>query len=425
MGKRVYTTTEYGSFLSEKHIDGYVTLPDRTFQQLRQFVLSDQSSQLLGLTGKGSLGEVITVKNYVGIIALPDGAVIQILPKIYSAVQDDKAHSKSKKLLLQMLKTLREAPNHTLPPAQVDIVNMDILEIFIRMFLDELLLLVQRGSKCGYENVQENLNLVKGKLLFSQQLRKNFAHQERCYVAYDAFTINRPENRLIRSTLLILERKSVNEKNRRDIRMLLQTMEQVDRSRSIERDFAQCVSDRSMKDYRNILRWCRIFLTNHSFTSFTGQERAFALLYPMEKLFESYIAAQLKRSMGEEKYQITAQDRSCWLFESPNQFQLRPDVVVRRRMDGAVFVLDTKWKLLDKTQRNLGISQADMYQMYAYQKKYGAETVTLLYPKTEWVDTDEPLEFHGEDGVHVLVRFVDLFCVQESIKELQKLMEER
>ena len=32
-----------------------------------------------------------------------------------------------------------------------------------------------------------------------------------------------------------------------------------------------------------------------SFTSFSGSEVAFALLFPMETLFESYIAAQLKK----------------------------------------------------------------------------------------------------------------------------------
>jgi methionyl-tRNA synthetase len=48
--------------------------------------------------------------------------------------------------------------------------------------------------------------------------------------------------------------------------------------------------------------------------------------------------------------------------------------------------MDTKWKRLSGSlKNNYGISQADMYQMYAYQKKYEAKGndvngVTLLYP---------------------------------------------
>lgn len=62
---------------------------------------------------------------------------------------------------------------------------------------------------------------------------------------------------------------------------------------------------------------------------------------------------------------------------------MRPDIVVKRKADGAVFILDTKWKILADSKTNYGISQADMYQMYAYQKKYGANHVTLVYPKTD------------------------------------------
>ena len=58
--------------------------------------------------------------------------------------------------------------------------------------------------------------------------------------------------------------------------------------------------------------------------------------------------------------------------------------------------------------------------MYAYQKKYDAKNVTLLYPKTEQVQT-ENIEFREiyDDGVVVRVRFVDLFDIQNSLVSLQ------
>ena len=68
---------------------------------------------------------------------------------------------------------------------------------------------------------------------------------------------------------------------------------------------------------------------------------------------------------------------------------------------------------------NYGIAQADMYQMYAYQKKYGAENVTLLYPKTEQVKTEDIVYREiWDDGVTVRVRFVDLFDIENSIESL-------
>ena len=90
---------------------------------------------------------------------------------------------------------------------------------------------------------------------------------------------------------------------------------------------------------------------------------------------------------------------------------MKPDIVVTRKSDGAIFIMDTKWKVLSESKANYGISQADMYQMYAYQKKYSSENVTLLYPKTENVSKVD-IEFSSDDGVVIKVRFVDLFDIK-------------
>ena len=60
-----------------------------------------------------------------------------------------------------------------------------------------------------------------------------------------------------------------------------------------------------------------------------------------------------------------------------------------------------------------------MYQMYAYQKKYGAESVTLLYPKTVMFSVENGMEYRSKDGVLVRIRFIDLLDVQKSMNQLQ------
>ena len=150
-----------------------------------------------------------------------------------------------------------------------------------------------------------------------------------------------------------------------------------------------------------------------SFTSFAGSEVAVALLFPMETLFESYIAELLKRELVPKGYSVSAQDRQYHLFDEPDKkFLMKPDIVITRKTDGARFIMDTKWKVLSENKANYGISQADMYQMYAYQKKYSSKNVTLLYPKTEEVIKGN-IEFSSSDGVIVRVAFVDLFQIKE------------
>lgn len=97
---------------------------------------------------------------------------------------------------------------------------------------------------------------------------------------------------------------------------------------------------------------------------------------------------------------------------------MKPDIVVRRKSDGVSFVLDTKWKILDAGKVNYGIAQADMYQMFAYQKKYGAECVMLLYPEIEKRPLEDDIEFRSDDDVIVRVQFIDLFNVTNSITKI-------
>ena len=247
-------------------------------------------------------------------------------------------------------------------------------------------------------------------------------HKERSFVEYDEFNTDRPENRLIKTTLLYLYRVSQSSKNRVDIKNLLNSFSEVSESTDIDGDFSKYTPDRNMKDYTTALMWCKVFLLGKSFSAFSGSEVAFALLFPMETLFENYVAQKLRKYLNPKEYTVSAQDRSFHLFDYPRQFLMKPDIVVKRKHDGAVFVLDTKWKLLSQAKANYGISQADMYQMYAYQKKYQAENITLLYPRTDTLNTDRQIPFHSNDGVLVTAQFVDLFNLPLSFSLITEKM---
>lgn len=427
--KPVFQIKEYGSFITGKEIEGYITLPPHIFEQLENFVLTNRSKdtdalELMGLSARKGIGKVITAKNYVGIITLSDGTTIEILPKIFSAVEDDAAGTKTKRLLVEMLKTLRDSPYKSLQTSSVNIEKMNIFEVFIRMFVDEVFFIVKRGLKCSYETIEENTTFFKGKMKFSQQIKFNHSHKERSFVEYDAFNANRPENRLLKATLLYLYKHSASSRNRNDIKTLLNYFAEVETSTDYKSDFAKYVPDRNMKDYSTALLWSRVFLMGKSFTSFSGSEVALALLFPMETLFESYVATLLKKHLTPIGYTVSAQDKSYYLFDDPKRFAMRPDIVIHRKSDGAIFIMDTKWKILSDSKANYGISQADMYQMYAYQKKYGAQNVTLLYPQTEKMMLNSKIEFKSQDNVAVKIQFVDLFSIQDSIASIANKLEE-
>ena len=399
--------------------DGYVTLKRDAFDLLERFLLTEQGreepAELMHISRRRGVGDVITAKKYVGLIALKDGTSIEILPKLHT--RDDPDGRLAKKLVLDMLRTLPDFPSKTAQMAGVDLSRLDIFEIFIRMFLDEVYGIAKRGLKCGYEAVEENSTQFKGKLVFAQHIRRNLLHKERSYIRYDVFTVNRPENRILKAALELLFRHTRSHRSRTDIKNLLQSFAEVESSTNFRADFQKCGKDRNVRDYTAALQWSRVFLMGESFTNYAGSEEAFALLFPMERLFESYIAAQLKRHLDPAMYAVTAQEGSKWLFDEPKSFSMRPDLVIRK--GGELFILDTKWKVLNPDKPNSGISQADMYQMCAYQRKWSARHTTLIYPKPAYTTDKIPQCYHAEDGALIHLWFVDLLDLEGSIRDLE------
>ena len=419
--KKIYTIREFESFVTVPNPPpGCKTLPKSCFDALEQLLDSDQvDSSFMALSIRRGLGHVLTARNYVGVIALKDGSCIEILPKIVSAEETDDKRARA--LLIQMLRTLRTAPFKSIQIANLGSADLPLLECFIRMFLDGLLPLAQRGLKRDYSAVEENQSFFRGKLVVSEQIRHNAAHRERFFIRYDEYRVDCPENRLIKSALELLYRFSASEKNRSDLRLLLNIFEQVPGSNNIQADFSKIVTDRFSKDYQQILAWCKVFLEGQSFETYAGNHVAFALLFPMETLFESYVASWMRRCLAGRNVELLVQEQTHSLFSNPEAFPIRPDLVLKKKdkdKDKESFPCDTKWKLLDGTPPSFGISQADMYQMLAYQKCYQAKSVTLLYPRQERFSTQKLCFSSGDDGQQILVRFVDLMEIESSMQEI-------
>lgn len=426
------TIREYGAFCVGETNGGdkfgMKTLKSSTFELLEAFVLETNQDEkndgldIMGISARRGVKKVITAKNHVGVIALKDGTVIEILPKIYDETQDGT--KSARQLLVKMLNTLNSGPPKKLQTANLAVERMNILEAFIRMFVDEVIRLTKRGLKSNYETLEDNLGCVKGKILFSEHIRRNFAHKERVYVAYDEFTVNRPENKLLKSTLSYLYSHTREPRNKKDIKNLLNTFSDVELSANYDADFERIVPDRNTKSYETALNWARVFLKKKSFTSFAGSTVSIALLFPMEKLFECYVPALMKRYLARENrnFTITTQDSRYYLTDEPRKrFRLRPDIVLT--LDGATYIMDTKWKRLNADPHdNYGISQGDMYQMYAYYHRYKSKQsnvkgVTLIYPGTPNPQGDIYFNIDNTDE-KIRIRFIDLKEDEDSVKEI-------
>lgn len=436
MGK-LLEVKEFDSITSnENYIDDkkYKYLEEHAFNNLinfvEQFATDDDDAnglKFMTVTLKPHVGKVVSVKNYVGLIQMKNGTQIQVLPKIDFSEEEDEGNTKTKRIFLRMLRSMKDFPSQVFNDASLKVDRMNLYEIFINMYLQEVRQLVKHGIKSGYVRQEDNLNFFKGKLLVNEHIKINMAHKEKFYVSYDEFLPDRAENKIVKSTLLKLVSLTSSAENSKEIRQLLTSFEMVEPSVNYEKDLARVKIDRSTKDYELLIPWSRVFLMNKSFSTFSGNTNSRALLFPMDKVFESYVAQKMKKVFSPHGWNVRCQDKGYYLFDEPRrQFHLRPDIVITR--DNQKIILDTKWKsLIDNEYKNYGISSQDMYQMYAYSKKYDTSEIWLLYPENMAMRNHESIRFtsDGNDGLtNVHVFFVDVEHIEESLSQLMARIEE-
>ena len=266
----------------------YAYLPESVFRDFEEFIhafAGDEEHadalEFLKIGYRRNVGDIISVSNYVGLIQMHNGYQIQVLPKIDFGNNSDERNEDTKRVFLRMLRSMKDFPSKVFNNANLKMDRMTLYEIFINMYLQEVRTLVKHGIKSAYVEREDNLYFYKGKLVVNEQIKRNLAHQERFYVRYEEYLVDRAENRLVKATLLKLQGITASAENQKEIRQLLTAFEMVRPSVNYQKDFSRVVIDRNTKDYEMLMRWSRVFLLNKSFTTFSGGHNARALLFPM------------------------------------------------------------------------------------------------------------------------------------------------
>ncbi|GAB3711635.1 McrC family protein [Spirosoma flavus] len=396
-----YTVTENGLIGSVQQWaeppTGGIHVPDDVFQILRRFAFEiEQADSLLTFTvQKGR--ELIRVRNYVGLLPLSSRAYLEILPKI-----DDVATSRS--VLLRMLRRLRNSPFRLIKGVHSGATSLPLWDVFVGAFLTTSEAVLQQGVQRAYVAQEGNERFLRGKLQVTRQLRENPFHAERLAVVYDTLTANVAPNRILKSTLIYLKKTTISLASQRRIQILLSLFDEVPVSESINVDMQAIKrAGRLFSRYEPALIWAEALLSGQGMGVETGRKMSLSLLFPMERVFEDYVAYGI-RTYWPETHEVRIQESSAHLVDEHvggPRFKLRPDIIVRH--ENQTFVLDTKWKEISgnvagntSTAGTYGIEQADLYQLYAYGKKYEADNLFLVYPAN--ATFRNPLNVFGYDA---------------------------
>lgn len=360
---------------------------------------------------------VVQVTSFVGVMRSPNGFQLEVLPKLGRAIEGGPAEAR--RLLIDMLKCFPGFRHIRTDSAHLLATRMPLLEVFIAEFLAAVEHVVKRGLRRDYVAEQSNLFALRGKLLVSQQLRQNLQRPDRFFTDHDEFSPNRPENRLLHAALRKALGVTVSELNQRLARELAFVFADVPPSTQVREDLQRVRFDRGMSHYSDAVAWARLILQEESPLTGAGANDAPSLLFPMEALFEAFVAKHLAQQL-QQPLVLKTQARLHHLVrhQGDDWFRLKPDLLVRDEA-GERLVLDTKWKLIDGRKANgtdkYGLAQADFYQLQAYGQSYlqAKGDVVLIYPATDNFDEALPVfEFPDSPSLRL---WVLPFCLRTRL----------
>lgn len=301
-------------------------------------LMAEENEHLLS-TSVTARGMSLTAEGCVGQIMLRDGTCYDIVPAMAAA--GTGTEEASRMLMTMLYSVFGMDPNKSS--------CSDLFEFFVKVYIDEVNRLVAKGLRSKYDLVQGNEKTFKGKILFSENIRENFIHKERVYCEYEVFSQNRPENRLIKKTLEILSRITLDGRNLKNAKTLLLFFEEIPSSMDVSRDLDMCIIDRNMLDYISPLLWCNIFLKGLGLGGGSSGGVSYSLLVKADALFAAYVARVSSRGRKNGSYSIRYKAR----------------VLSDGRKNGSsVVIIDLKWNFYDRA-KNLMIDDAESMFMSA------------------------------------------------------------
>lgn len=357
--------------------------------------------------------DTIRPLNYVGIVRTDD-LTIQIFPKLFNDTRYQEHLPVVAGNLLKMLSYAVEVPITETDLANLDLAETDLFEIFIHIFAKKLLHTIRLSQNREYIKKSDELRVVKGRINFQKYNNPCRMHIIPC--DFHEFSSDNLLNQTLKFTCYLMARSIHDFSTIRNLKAVIDILDQVTLKPVRVADIDKIHFSRLNQKFKPFIDICKIFLSDSTLTMQASEVESFSLLFPMEKLFEQFITAILQEDPYLLRWGITvkAQDPIGTMARDENDYQLfnlYPDIVLYSTKREAI--LDLKYKELDEDDRKLGVSQSDVYQMYAYTTKTQTSKCMLLYPdviciKEKNLIMPVPIDGETEREISLYIRSIPL-----------------
>jgi 5-methylcytosine-specific restriction enzyme subunit McrC len=238
---------------------------------------------------------------------------------------------------------------------------------------------VRRGLLHSYRTEEESLFTVRGRVRFSDQLRKHHGRLLPVEVTYDEYSVDILENQLLLAALIQLQRLPLrNLYVRRGLQIVQASFENVSEIRFSPQRLPELPIHGLNGHYATAIALARLILQSAGLDQGEHSASASGLLINMNEVFERFVHGALGEALQlkEKAFPANANGRYLYL-DQERCVRLKPDL---SWWEGSRcrFVGDVKYK-----KNETGFKHGDLYQLLAYTTATGLPSGMLIYAEGE------------------------------------------
>lgn len=251
--------------------------------------------------------------------------------------------------------------------------DTDLLPAVATAFARQAERAVEQGLLQGYRVTEESAPVLRGRIRTDEQLRRRFGLPVPLEIRYDDYTVDIPENRILRTASeRLLRMPRLPGPSRQSLLRLVRSMADVQplpRGSQLPPWQATRLNSR----YQPALRLGELVLKGGSIEHERGRVAVDGFMLDMAVVFEQFVTVALREALAPEGGRVLGQPR--YHLDEERRITLKPDVVWQWPDGRPRAVVDAKYK----AEKPSGYPNADVYQMLAYCTRLHLSRGHLLY----------------------------------------------
>ena len=269
---------------------------------------------------------------------------------------------------------------------------------------------MKRLTPKKYVREEDNLNYLKGKLKFKENIKYNSANQAKFYCEYDEFSENNLLNQLFLFVTTCLYNISNDSYNKKTLKFIINYYVDIELIRFDKFKANKIKLNRNQELFKKPFNLAKMFVEKTSVDLSKNKFENISLVWDMNKLFEEFIFEVMKKSNPE--WTFTAQ-KGKKLLDGDNNKKRNTFVDIFAENNDKKIIIDTKYKKFTSTN---DFSNADVFQVSTYCLLHNTNHAILLYPRWDEKTPEIPDYYLNTGNKNIKIDFKTINLKYDNLK---------